>query len=96
MSLPIYLTPLEDDIIEELKLQGFNDNTIKSITNDFKGRKREEELLTFLINNRNKNLKSKDIIAKSIKIKNKFDMFWGYIIDKNGDEIYRPDLFKKV
>lgn len=77
-----YLTPIENDIIEELKLHGFDDKTIKSITNDFKGRKREKELLTFLINNRNQNPKSKDILAKSIEIKNNLICFGDTLLMK--------------
>lgn len=93
MSLPIYLKPLEKDIIEELQLQGADDDTIKSIVYDFRGRKREEELLKYLISNRN--LTFSEIMSKKLEIKNTWDMFWGYIITEEGSEIYRPDLYVK-
>lgn len=95
MSLPIYTKPLEKDIIEELEHQKFNKEDINEIVSDFSGRKREEELLGFLIKNRYKNISLQDIIAKKLEIKNMYDKWWGYIIDKDGDEIYKPEIYTK-
>lgn len=101
MSLPIYLIPHEKEIIEELKLQGADDKTIKSITYGFKGKKRELELLRYLKDNRNNKISFKDIIDKKVELINKYDEFWGYILVYDGDcfpewsEEYNPDKYIK-
>lgn len=99
MSLPIYLKPHEKEIIEELKLQGADEKTIKSVTFDFKGKKREIELLKYLKENRNNKISFNDLIAKKVELKNKYDEFWGYILAYDGDyfpewsEEYNPEKY---
>ncbi|MBP3255636.1 MAG: hypothetical protein J6M60_04010 [Clostridia bacterium] len=92
MSLPINLKPHEKEIIEELKLQGADEKTIKSIVYDFRGKKRELEFLKFLQENRDKEITYKDLIAKKIEIKEKYDEWWGYILVR--DNNYFPDCYE--
>ena len=73
MSLPIYLKPHEKEIIEELKLQGADEKTIQSIVYDFKGKKRELELLKYLKENRNNKITFSELMRKKIEIKEKYD-----------------------
>lgn len=93
MSLPIYLTPFEEDIISELKRQGYSEKDIYSLVYDFKGRKREEEFLKFI--NDNMNMPYEVLIYKKIELRKQYPIFWGYIVDKDGCEIYDPDQYRK-
>ena len=93
MSLPIYLKPHEKEIIEELKLQGADDKTIKSVTFDFRGKKRELELLKYLKENRNNTITFSELMRKKIEIKEKYDDFWGYILVKDSD--YFPEYYEE-
>lgn len=93
MSLPIYLLPHEKEIIDELKIQGADEETIKAVTFDFRGKKRELELLNYLKENRNNKISFNQLIAKKMEIKNKYDQFWGYIIEH--DSNYFPEYHEE-
>jgi len=95
MSLPKYLIPFRRDIIAELKYQKYDEKTKIFVIANLKGRKREEEMLIYLKSIRDLNMNSESIIYKTKEIIEQWDMFWGFIIDENCDEVYQPKLYTK-
>ena len=68
-----------EDIINKLKAQNFNYTEINQVIKDLRGTRRKEEIINFLIANKNNKLTINDVLEKKKEIFERYDEMWGYI-----------------
>lgn len=64
------LTTLQKTLIQELKQQGANKDTINSVMPKLKSEKRQQEMMDYLITIRTKIVNKNSVILKALEIKN--------------------------
>ncbi len=65
------LTILQKTLIQELKQQGANKDTVNSIMPKLKTEKQQQEMMDYLITIRNKTINKNAVILKALEIKKK-------------------------
>lgn len=65
------LTILQKTLIQELKQQGANKDTVNSIMPKLKTEKQQQEMMDYLITIRNKTINKNTVILKALEIQKK-------------------------